>query len=329
MRTKIVYVVVAKKGGVYVEQLYLSLVSLRLHSPVSKSCVVVDRPTECLLNTSNLDILAYIDDLIVVDVPPEYTGAKCSRYLKSNLRNYLSGPFLFVDTDTIIAESLEDIDKLIEEGIDIAAVKDGHCLFGEMPNYHEIEDRLKKIGWSDVLNDEIHFNSGVMFVSDSSKTYNFYQKWHDNWLYEFKKGFYYDQLALAKTNKDLDYVITEMDGKWNFQLFWGALRFLHRSKIIHYGGYNEDEPYYFCKKNILLELKNSGKLTDEMMEHIRHPKEAYVGLTKVVGQNDINYFRSKLHDEYLWHPKRFSCLEQIVVFLQYLGKLKRKMLRTE
>lgn len=329
MKTKIVYVIVSNKDHVYVEQLYISLVSLKIHSPNSSPSVVVDRSTEIVIKESSLDILSYIDDLIVVDVPSQYKGAACSRFLKTSLRQYISGPYLFVDTDTVIAEKLDDIDKLISQGVNIAAVTDGHCLFREMPNYHEIMERAHVIGWDNMVNDEIHFNSGVMFVADSGEAYDFYHKWHQNWLYEFDKGFYFDQLALARTNQDLNYVIKEIDGIWNFQLFWGALRFLHKSKIIHYGGYNVKESYYFGKKSVLEDLKAKGKLSEEGNYHIRNPKEAYIGLTKVVGQDDLNYFRSKLHDEYLWHPKRFELLESFVSFIQSLGKMKRKLLKEE
>lgn len=330
MRTKIVYVLVSNGKDVFMEQLYISLVSLKTYNPNALAYVVVDGKTNDVIHKTKINILSYIDKLIVIDVPSKYSGAVSSRFLKSSLRNYISGPYLFVDTDTVIAHPLDDIDKMIEEGVDIAAVKDGHCLFKELPNYYEIMERAKKIGWDDMINDEAHFNSGVMFVADTEMTHEFYHQWHQNWVYEQKKGFYFDQLAMARTNQDMGYPIVEMDDKWNFQLYWGALRFLYSSIIVHYGGYSEDtDSYYFRKRSVFYQIKQNEGLTEEAAKHMIHPKEAYIGLTKVLGQDDMNYYRSIIHDEYVRHPERFHIYELLAKFIQKLGMIKNKFKRVK
>lgn len=330
MKTKIVYVLVSNGDDLYTEQLYISLLSLKKNSPNSVSYVVVDRNTERVVRESRTDILSYIGELIVVDVPNNYSGAKSSRYLKTSLRKYISGPFLFVDTDTIIAEPLDDIDKMIDKDIDVAAVRDAHCTFKKMPNYNQVIERANKIGWGDIKDDEIHYNSGVMFVSDSEKAYGFYKRWHENWLYEYTKGFYFDQLAMHRTNHEMD-IITELDGSWNFLLFFGALRFLFPAKIIHYGGTMRDtDAYYFRKKYVLNKVKANGRLSDKDVYHLEHPKEAFVGNITLLGENDLGFIRSILHDEYMNHKKRFRFEESVIGFIQNLGRIKtsiRKVLR--
>lgn len=323
MRTKVVYVLVSNGEDYYTEQLYISLVSLKQNSPHSVSYVVVDRHTEKVIQKSKTDLLSYIGELVVVDVPEEYTGAKSSRYLKTSLRKYISGPYLFVDTDTIIAEPLDDIDKMIDQDIDVAAIRDAHCSFKKMPNYAQVMKRANKLGWGDIGNDEIHFNSGVMFVADSLRAHDFYNRWHENWLYEQTKGFYFDQLAMHRSNHDMD-IITEMDGKWNFILFFGALRYLYSSKIIHYGGTIRDtEAYYFRKEEVFSDIKKNGILSDMTIYHLKHPKEAFVSNVLLVGEDDYRYFHSMFHNEYIYHRKRFLVIDSILV---YFANLKSRLM---
>ena len=326
MNTKIVYVLVSNGHDFYTEQLYLSLVSLKMHSPESEAYVVVDKGTEKVLRSLRLDILSYIKEIIVVDVPEKYKGTACSRFLKTSLRKYCSGPYLFVDTDTIIAEELYAIDELIDKGIHIAAVKDAHCTFREMPTYQQVVKRFNKVGWSDNVDDEIHFNSGVMFVADTEESHAFYNRWHQNWLYEQTKGFYFDQLAMARTNRECGCLIKEIDGVWNFQIWWGVIKYLHNSKIIHYGGYvrQDMEAYYFRKESVLVAIRNSNGLSEETLEHLRNPKAAYVGKVIVLGEDYLMYTRSRLRDEYMFHPIRFRMYEITAAIIQSLsGKIKR------
>lgn len=67
------------------------------------------------------------------------------------------------------------------------------------------------------------------------------------------------------------------------------------------------------------------ELTEDAEFYMRHPKEAYLGLTKVLGQNDMNYYRSIMHDEYARHPERFHIYESIARFIQYLGTIKNRI----
>ena len=327
MRTKIVYVTVSNGKDNYLEQLYMSLVSLKMHNPNSHSSVVVDRITEKVISKVNYDLKSYIDDLIIIDVPTKYQGAVCSRYLKTSLRSYVTGPYLFIDTDTIVSENLEDIDELIDREIDVAAVVDGHCPFKEMPNYSEIVERYNKIGWLDLLSDEYHFNSGVMFVADTKAVHDFYEQWHQNWLYEYSKHYYFDQIALARTDHDMGGLLVEIDGIWNFQLYWGALRYLCKAKIVHYGGYSRRlETYYFRTIGVPERIRATGKIDSETFEHLQNPKEAYVGNSLVLGNEYQKLLRSKMNIEFMYHPHRFQIFDSVASFLQHTGEFVRNML---
>ena len=52
------------------------------------------------------------DEKAVVNVPEHYNKVQTSRYLKTSLRQTVEGDFLFIDSDTIITDSLADADSL-------------------------------------------------------------------------------------------------------------------------------------------------------------------------------------------------------------------------
>ena len=61
------------------------------------------------------------EEKITVDFNPEIGNKQCSRWIKTNLREYVKGDFLFIDTDTVITDKLDEID---DWDIDIGMVYD-------------------------------------------------------------------------------------------------------------------------------------------------------------------------------------------------------------
>ena len=320
MRTKVVYVLVSKENDWYLEQLFISLTSLKQFNPFVHSCVVTDQTTKASLCGKRANALNLADEIVVVDVPEKYTGAASSRYLKTSLRKYVKGAFLYVDTDTIIADNLDEIDSLIDQQVSIAAVKDSHCLFAEMIRHDLIVSRAKKAGFGDIENDKIHFNGGVTFAADNNFAHEFYKKWHENWIAEQKKGFYYDQLALAWTNRSLNFPIHDISGIWNCQLFNDGLPFLYRAKIIHYSEWGSGRPYYFQNTEVYMSIKETGKISEEIKERIIHSKEAFVGHHIILGNSENRYLWSSISKAAKGRPRLFRMLEKIAHFIMSLKK---------
>ena len=112
MKTKIVYAVVSDEKDVYLEEVFLSTYSLRLHNPDAFVELVVDSKTDATIKGDRERMLKYIDKKTVVNVPEHYNKVQTSRYLKTSLRQTVEGDFLFIDSDTIITDSLADADSL-------------------------------------------------------------------------------------------------------------------------------------------------------------------------------------------------------------------------
>ena len=178
MKTKIVYVVTSDETDVYLEQALLSVFSLRKHNPDDYVELVVDQDTDATIAGKRKEVLKYIDNKVVVNVPEGYNKVCKSRWLKTSLRQLIKGDFLFIDTDTIVTDNLEEIDSFTG---DIGAVKDQHVLIGEITSRKWLRVNAERDGW--IWSESLaYYNSGVMYVKDSPFTHKFYQTWHNKWI---------------------------------------------------------------------------------------------------------------------------------------------------
>lgn len=311
MKTILVYTLVSTEKDIYLEQAALSAYSVKKYSPNTKICLVVDNKTDMSIIGNRNILMKYIDEKVVVNLSDEYTNAEKSRILKTNLRNYVKGPYLFVDTDTIICAPLDNIDILLEKGVSLAAVKDGHSSFQDMYFYELQIKRSKEIGW-DLSKDTIHYNSGVMFVADNSLAHDFYNKWHENWLYERSKGFFYDQLALAHTNGMFNYPILTLGDEWNCQLEVDGLKYIANAKILHlFGGYTDGNGFYFKNKRVYQFIKENGDFEKETLELLENPKTAFLGHVTYLGNDEYYIRHSPIFTLFKYHKKEFYILEKI------------------
>lgn len=208
MKTKIVYVLVSNKNDYYVEMLLLSLYSLRLYHPNDEVEVVMDEKTYSRLVKQKTLLFTDVKP-IVIDIPKEYSLLQRSRYLKTNLREIIVGDFIYLDTDTVIADSLTAIDDF---QWDMAAVLDNHD--GKIS---DAQIKSEPDNWVS-LYPRGQFNCGVLFVKDTPDSHRFFKLWHENWKYCVSKGCSFDQPAHRKTVGDFRVPFHELNGQWNCQV---------------------------------------------------------------------------------------------------------------
>lgn len=313
MKTKIVYAVSSDEQDIYLEQTVLSVFSLKRHNPDAVVEFVVDERTDKTIAGKRELILQYVNKKIVVEVPESYDKKQTSRFLKTNLRQYIDGDFLFIDSDTVIADSLADIDSF--DG-DIGAVINEHVPISlYFDNYGKSVRRYaKEEGWQ--CNDTLpYFNSGVMFVRDSEMSRHFYKDWHNAWLDNICKfGRHYDQPPLALVNEKNNYVVTELPAIWNCQILRYGLPYLHQAKIIHYFAamYNKDTIIYaFRKKAIYEDIKNKGYLSTDLIKLIDRAKTAFDNPTRLCTKEELNVLSGEMAMVCLYHPIILNTLNSL------------------
>ena len=160
MKTKLVYVLTCAPDKYYIEQALISAFSARYHNPDAHIALIVDRPTNELLVGRRAELLNYLTERIIVDVPEKYNTVQASRWLKTNVRNLIDGDFLFIDCDTIVVSSLEEVDDF---SCQMCATMDCHRLVSSysLSERNQLVYNANKCGW-DFTNVDKYRSSGVL-----------------------------------------------------------------------------------------------------------------------------------------------------------------------
>lgn len=297
MKTKIAYVVVSDEKDIYLEQTLISIYSLCLYNPNVTIILVVDDITDATINGKRSEILKFISEKKVVNLSAKCDKLHRSRYLKTTLREHIEGDYLYLDSDTIITSSLNEIDKFDGE---IGAVKNHHMNIKEFCEAKFVNDCAKKINWILTENDKEYYNSGVFYVKDTINTRRFYKEWNRTWKNSVEKGIPYDQPALGKANSICNYLIKELDGTWNCQILDNGLAFLFEAKIIHYftsakSDKNGEAPYVFLDNSIYNEMKQIGEIPNSVISHIKHAKSAFNLACKIYSGHELMFLSSGVY----------------------------------
>lgn len=328
MDTQIVYIVVSTPQDFFLEELWASLYSLRQFHPEARVVVLTDEPTATRINASTYQQLrSMMTELKTVPVTKEYDGKQRSRVLKTNIRNLIDGDFIFIDTDTIITASLEEIDNLDIKNLAMVPDIHLHSFVKERTDLLSVPIIIENVYGTDANDLPIYFNSGVSLVRDNALTRKFFTKWHENWLISLSKGIDTDQQALAYTNHCFGNVIELMPDVYNCQLMYGA-KYLQEAKILHIyrnpqlcmGDYPTRHLW-----NIYPKIRQEGKLTDEMAAVLMAAKSQLSASSCIVSFEDVNFLRSKFYKFYKLNKFHLRWFVDIFNRWAALRESKRKM----
>lgn len=294
MKTKALYVLVSNDKDYYLEQAYLSVYSLKLHNPDMCVVALMDDITNKGLVGKREKFLSAIDEKVVIDLDSDWNPIKRSRYLKTSARLHVKGDFLFIDTDTIIVSSLEDIDNC---EYDLAAVRDAHTTMNNL--YVDRTLELSKKLSVPLLSNIVCFNSGIFYVKDNDRSYSFYKQWNSLWMRGANLGVLQDQPSLNILNQSLD-LIMEIDGIWNCQLLRNGLNYFANAKIVHYfnmctrwKGVFYGNPYYFTDIDLFTQIKSSMEINPDMKDKLLNYSSCFSDRIEVVSGDNLLILHSR------------------------------------
>ena len=326
MKTIIVYVLTSTNKDIYLEQAYTSMYSLKYYMPEAHIVLLTDKETEKTFTGLRKEEVKYADEIIAVDLDAEkYNGQKRSRILKTSVRKYIKGDFLFIDCDTIITRPLDDIEK---NDAEIAACWDTHSLFKDNPYRDMCIEHAKLLGWN-VEQEEEYFNSGVIYVKDSPTTHQFYEQGNKNWFDGLTKGVTMDQPAFALTNSQMGHVVKTLPDIWNCELKHG-IKYMKDAYIVHYlctnASKEQDRQFFIMnEKSELLRIKETGEITQAIMETIKDPFYGIARLTHCFAGEDVYYFQTYGHN-YIrkrYHLGNFDMVDNKIKLIERLLLKKR------
>lgn len=294
MKTKIVYVLVSSEKDIYLEQAYISMCSLRHYMPDARIVLLTDNITAGTFVGIRKEEVKYVDEMIIADLDDSLTAQQRSRQLKTSVRNRVEGDYLFIDCDTIVTKSLESIDLVTDN---IAACRDTHSSFSNNPYRDMCIEHGHLLGWP-IDDEKDYFNSGVIYVKDVPVTHEFYQRWNENLNKGYSKNVFMDQPSFAKTNYEMGHIIHHLPDIWNCELKHG-IRYLKDAFIVHYlctnpSRYQDKQLFILNEKDVLLEVKQTGKISNSIEQTIIDPFSGLSEITHCFAGEDVMFFRTTL-----------------------------------
>lgn len=229
MKTKVVYVLTSSLADTYLEQMWISIYSLRQVQPDAYIQVVMDRQTADSLVGMRAKWKAMVDETTIIDCPPEYDSLCRSRYIKTRLRYYVEGDYLFVDTDTVFGAPIVKIDDTNGSVCGVLDYVQSKLRKGT-PSYK----RAELLGWVENIGEKTYINTGVLYVKDDDTARKFYDVWYTYWLESVEKGLHYDQLAFSMAKIETGDVVQQLPDIWNYQVKGMPLGTEYKDAIIYH-----------------------------------------------------------------------------------------------
>ena len=326
MKTKIVYILVSAPNDIYLEQTWVSIWSLKHYNPDAHTTVVMDDDTaKNINNCSRNGISNYIDEKISIDFPSTTSNVERSRIIKTTLREIVKGDFLFFDSDTVITDTLHEIDFC--EG-HVAMVYDLHNRMSEYTFADIIRKGIKKNFNVELKPNTNQYNSGVIYAKDDEEAHLFYKRWHELWNLKKIETSYRDQPSLVVACDENPNAVVPLSGIYNCQIMI-SIAYLHKAKIIHFFNtqWKKTRISPFFGKDLYMKVKSTGSLTDDIKEMILNCKSEFSSPSMPIMISEIQFGRSHIYKDLLFlfenYRKVFNFLERL---LDMSGKVKNVIL---
>jgi hypothetical protein len=191
----------------------ISAMSVRLNCADCRIVIVCDESSAVALRMSGHRLMSVVDDVISVPTPSGSAGFR-NRYVKTRLREAVTGPLLYLDADTLVRGSL-DYFHSIEADVASAPNHSGAGIPADMPGCEC--DVFRQVGWE--LPQQYYVNGGVHFFADNSRVHAFFDKWHAKWQ-ECSRitGKHFDQPSLNSALSESDLQFSWLPNEFNAQI---------------------------------------------------------------------------------------------------------------
>lgn len=294
---KFVYVLVSSEKDFYAEEALVSMFTLRKHNPEAEVFLVSDSLTIASLKEKRGEIKKLTTQILKVDAPEDFSLIQKSRFLKTSIREYIKDTFLYIDNDTLITGSLDNLKNITCE---VGAVYNQH-----KENWNDFKYHPMMLEYKHATGDNpeeqtkfsAYFNGGIIFSRDTPDAHKFFKKWHELWLKEsIKSGFHKDQPTMWHANYLCGNIITPIDGIYNFQAIYPehSFKYLMNCKIFHYFSSSViGKNIVFRKPEFMNYVKTHG--IDCYVENcVNNFLSDYIDGLKILADDEIDLYNSPM-----------------------------------
>lgn len=237
---KFVYALISTTNDFYAEQAAMSMWSLKKRNPGAAVVLLSDSLTLEALENNRRQVIELADEVVAVDIPGDLTPVQRSRFLKTTMRQNVEGDFLYLDNDTVVVDSLDDLESFDGE---VGAVNDCHQTVAARRQY----ESYRKLTGKKPLTGDLYFNGGILFARDTPAVHKFFSDWHELWDSDRRLfAFDLDQPSLNQASETNGGFIKELDGTYNCQLMLSNSKdYRAKAKILHYFSSTREQGYFF------------------------------------------------------------------------------------
>ena len=310
MSQQVCFVLTSDGRDVHADLTLISAQFVRRANPNISIVVLCDEESAgCFTRTQN-PLIAHIDGLVAVPTPPGSPGFR-NRFVKTQMRRHLKGPFLYLDADTLVLKSL---DEIFSCNSSVAAVSNHNGPANPCQIFDEELAVFYRMGWPIPKN--YYINGGVLYLSDKDESHSFCEIWHAKWRAASKlTGTHFDQPSLnsALNESSPDFLL--LNERYNAQV--NICPGSARGAAIWHIYKSDPEPY---PRNVietcLLAVRKTGLLADGLIDSVcqrSHPWHIN-NLIDLIAVRAIRHRRSLPgHSLYrLWLAREYSRLLECV-----------------
>lgn len=208
-----VYALTSDGKDSFADMTRVSMLSLRLSNPKAHIVLACDAASKKALDQCKHPVLDECNTVVSIPTPEGSAGFR-NRYIKTSLRQHLSGAFLYLDADTVIRGDLSEVFK-ITASFSAAPNHSGSGNPVEMPG----DEREAFIALDWPLPTQHYVNGGVLFFADTIEAHIFSKLWHEKWLSSVEKtGRFRDQPSLNSALEESNVLFAWLPMHFNAQV---------------------------------------------------------------------------------------------------------------
>lgn len=221
---RLVYVLTTNCDDSYADMALVSMLSVNLSNPDIKTLLLVDAESLAALERRNHKILELKAAIMAVDTPPGSPVFR-SRWMKTQVGQFVRGDIIYLDVDTLVRRPLEAQSQF--EAV-FGAVADAP---GLKPSEDPERLRISRmIGWNP---GHTYFNSGFFYYRSSPAVDRFFEKWHSLWYDTRSATNGKDQPAFNAAITLADFDVQELAETFNHQIPLSWIN-CQQSKVWHF-----------------------------------------------------------------------------------------------
>jgi len=254
----ICFVLVAKELGPYADMAAVAALAVRRLHPQARTILVTDESTASAINHDNHALGNIVSEIIA-----QPTGTDdpivSSRSLRTVLRRLVKGDYVYLDNDAI---AVRPLDHGWPNEADLAVARDWNKRGippDALPNMEKVR---AKLGWEFLPNR--YFNSGVIFVRDTSAAHAFYAEWHRRWQQTLSLGIPQDQLSCNSVIAAGFATVAILPDRDNWSAY-STVMLRGRARIFHFwaSAYSGEIPTDTLLGHLIVRFQRDGTLDEE------------------------------------------------------------------